>query len=235
VTFLLAQQGGTCYGPHVSARKADDEGVFTDRRDAGARLAALVADRIDPPAVVLGIPRGGVIVAERVAAVLGWPLDLVVTKKLGAPGNPELGIGALAAGVRVLDREVIAALGISPAWIEEESARVELEVERRTTTFRADARPPEVTGRCAVVVDDGVATGGTARAAGQWARAHGATRVVLAVPVAPPDVAQRVDDAFDAVLVLEQPAPFWAVGQSYEDFDQVTDQEVRAVMEARSA
>ena len=181
MTFLLAQQGGTCYGPHVSARKADDEGVFTDRRDAGARLAAL------------------------------------------------------AAGVRVLDREVIAALGISPAWIEEESARVELEVERRTTTFRADARPPEVTGRCAVVVDDGVATGGTARAAGQWARAHGASRVVLAVPVAPPDVAQRVDDAFDAVLVLEQPAPFWAVGQSYEDFDQVTDQEVRAVMEARSA
>ncbi|MEP6758794.1 MAG: phosphoribosyltransferase family protein [Actinomycetota bacterium] len=203
--------------------------MFTDRSDAGARLASLIAERVEPPAVVLGIPRGGAIVAGRAAALLGWPLDLVVTKKLGAPGNPELGIGAVAPGVRIIDQEVIRVLGISDEWLDEETARVVAEVDRRTDAFRAGSRAI-FSGQTAVIVDDGVATGGTARAAGMWARGRGAVRVVLAVPAAPPGVERRVGDAFDVVLALERPADFLAVGQCYRDFTQVSDEEVHAAM-----
>jgi putative phosphoribosyl transferase len=205
--------------------------MFRDRRDAGLRLAPLVAEHVRPPAVVLGIPRGGVVVADQVASVLGWPLGLVVTKKLGAPGNPELGIGAVAPGVRVLEWDVIDALGIGQGWIEQESARVEAEVQRRARAFPVAAT---IAGSTAVVVDDGVATGSTARAAGMWARREGATRVVLAVPVAPRGVEWRVGDAFDAVLAVETPPGFRAVGQFYDDFDQVSDATVRSVLEARA-
>jgi len=204
--------------------------MFRDRRDAGTQLADIVAAAVSPPAVVLGIPRGGVIVAERVASVLGWPLGIVVTKKLGAPGNPELGIGAVAPGVRVLEPDVIVALGIGRGWIDRESARVEAEVQRRAAAF---AGRIVLDGETAVVVDDGVATGSTARAAGLWARRAGAARVVLAVPVAPRGVEQRVGDAFDAVVAVAIPAGFRAVGQYYDDFEQVSDDEVRAVLEAR--
>jgi predicted phosphoribosyltransferase len=206
--------------------------MFRDRRDAGRRLALLVAEQVRPPAVVLGIPRGGVVVADAVASALGWPLGLVVTKKLGAPGNPELGIGAVAPGVRILERDVIDALGIDEGWIDLESSRVEAEVRRRAAAFPGDVL---IAGGAAVVVDDGVATGGTARAAGVWARRAGATRVVLAVPVAPRGVERRVGDAFDAVLAVETPAGFRAVGQYYDDFVQVSDATVRSVLEARQA
>jgi predicted phosphoribosyltransferase len=206
--------------------------MFRDRRDAGRRLALLVAEQVRPPAVVLGIPRGGVVVADAVASALGWPLGLVVTKKLGAPGNPELGIGAVAPGVRILERDVIDALGIDEGWIDLESSRVEAEVRRRAAAFPGDV---PIAGGAAVVVDDGVATGGTARAAGVWARRAGATRVVLAVPVAPRGVERRVGDAFDAVLAVETPAGFRAVGQYYDDFVQVSDATVRSVLEARQA
>jgi putative phosphoribosyl transferase len=201
--------------------------MFRDRRDAGTQLAELVRSAVSPPAVVLGIPRGGMVVAAHVASLLRWPLGIVVTKKLGAPGNPELGIGAVAHGVRVLERDVIDALGISQAWIEQESVRVEAEVDRRAAAFPGDVA---IAGRTAVVVDDGVATGSTARAAGRWARQAGASRVVLAVPVAPRGVEARVGDAFDAVVAVETPAGFRAVGQFYEDFDQVSDDEVRAIL-----
>jgi len=204
--------------------------MFRDRRDAGTQLADIVAAAVFPPAVVLGIPRGGVIVAAHVASVLGWPLGIVVTKKLGAPGNPELGIGAVAPGVRVLEPDVIVALGIGRGWIDRESARVEAEVQRRAAAF---AGRIVLDGETAVVVDDGVATGSTARAAGLWARRAGAARVVLAVPVAPRGVEQRVGDAFDAVVAVAIPAGFRAVGQYYDDFEQVSDDEVRAVLEAR--
>jgi putative phosphoribosyl transferase len=204
--------------------------MFRDRRDAGKQLAALLTSEVAAPAVILGIPRGGVIVAEQVASILGWPLGVVVTKKLGAPGNPELGIGAVAPGVRVLERDVIQSLGVGQRWIDREGARVEAEVERRSTTYPV---PPDISGRTAVVVDDGVATGSTARAAGVWARRAGASRVILAVPVAPRGVARRVGDAFDAVLAVETPGGFRAVGQFYDDFEQVSDDEVRAVLEER--
>ena len=129
---------------------------FRDRADAGDQLAEVLRGTLEGPAVVLGIPRGGVVVAARVASRLGLPLGVVVTKKLGAPGNPELGIGAMAPGVRVLEPDVIATLGISRRWLDRESARVDVEVARRAAAYGA-AR--DVRGRVAVVVDDGVATG----------------------------------------------------------------------------
>ena len=204
--------------------------MFRDRTDAGNQLSALIRDRVSPPAVILAIPRGGVVVGWRVAAALGWPLDLVVTKKIGAPGNPELGIGAAAIGVRVLDTDVIEALGVPMSWVEHESARVDAEVRRRDAVFRSERPRAHLDHVTAVVVDDGVATGGTARAAGLWGRAHGATRVILAVPVGPPDLGHRMRDAFDEVLVLDTPGSFRAVGEAYADFDQVNDDKVLAVL-----
>jgi putative phosphoribosyl transferase len=202
---------------------------FRDRADAGDQLAGVLRGTFDGPAVVLGIPRGGVVVAARVASRLGLPLGVVVTKKLGAPGNPELGIGAMAPGVRVLQPDVIAALGVSRRWIDRESVRVDVEVARRAAAYGAER---DVSGRVAIVVDDGVATGSTARAAGLWAKRSGAVRVVLAVPVAPAGVEERVADAFDVVVAVTTPFDLRAVGQSYADFGQVADDEVRALLRA---
>jgi len=207
--------------------------MFVDRRDAGRRLAPAVGKRVSPPAVVLGIPRGGVVVAAEVAAALDWPLGVVVTKKLGAPGNPELGIGAVAPAVRVLEPDVIAGVGVSDGWLAAETARADAEVRRRAAAFPALAS--ELQGVTAVVVDDGGATGATARAGGLWARNQGATRTVLAVPVGPRDAARRVRDAFDVVIALESPPGFFAVGVWYRDFTQVGDEEVRAVLADRNA
>jgi putative phosphoribosyl transferase len=201
---------------------------------AGERLAPLIAANVRVPAVLLGIPRGGVVVAAAAARALGWPLGAVVTKKLGAPGNPELGIGAVAPGVRVLEPDVIAALGVSEEWIEREAARVETDVRERAAAL-GSAVPQDLHGVTAVIVDDGVATGGTARAAGRWARAKGAVVVVLAVPVAPRDVESRVGDSFDVVLAIETPSSFGAVGQFYADFDQVGDAEMRDALEGAAS
>jgi len=205
---------------------------FVDRRDAGDRLAAVLRDVVEPPAAVLGIPRGGVVVAARVAERLGLPLGVVVTKKLGAPGNPELGIGAVAPGVRVLEPDVLASLSVRSGWLERETARVDDEVARRAAAYGAAI---EVRGLTAVIVDDGVATGGTARAAGLWARRAGAARVMLAVPVAPADVERRVADAFDIVVAVRRPRNLRAVGLCYEDFDQVGDDEVLALLHGTSS
>ncbi len=202
---------------------------FLDRRDAGDALAEVLRGVIDAPAAVLGIPRGGVVVAARVATHLGLPLGVVVTKKLGAPGNPELGIGAVAPGVRVLEPDVLAALSVSERWLTREVARVDQEIARRTEAYGAAI---EVRGMTAVVVDDGVATGSTARAAGLWARHAGASRVVLAVPVAPMGVERRLDDAFDDVVAVRAPSDLRAVGQYYADFEQVGDAEVRELLRA---
>jgi putative phosphoribosyl transferase len=202
---------------------------FVDRADAGDALAGALRGVIEPPAAVLGIPRGGVVVAARVAALLALPLGVVVTKKLGAPGNPELGIGAVAPGVRVLEPDVLAALSVGDRWLARETARVDAEVARRTEAYGAAL---DVRGLTAVVVDDGVATGSTARAAGLWARRAGAGRVVLAVPVAPLGVERRVADAFDDVIAVFTPGDLRAVGQYYADFGQVSDAEVRGLLRA---
>jgi predicted phosphoribosyltransferase len=207
---------------------------FLDRDDAGAALAEQLGDRFAAEdAVVLGIPRGGVVVAAAVARALGLPLDVVVPRKLGAPGNPELGIGAIASGVRVLDDRIVRSLGVSPDYIEAEAMRQEGEIARRLRAYRGDRPPLELGGRTALIVDDGIATGSTAIAAARWARANGAARVVLAVPVAPPQTAGILADEAVEVVVLRAPRAFGSVGEWYERFDQTADREVVALLADR--
>ena len=205
--------------------------TFADRADAGRRLAAAVAGHVEPPVVVLAIPRGGAIVGAEVATLLHAPLDVVVPRKLGAPGNPELGIGAVATGVRVVDPRVLARLRIPTAHLEREIAEQEAEIERRERAYRRGRPAPDLGGVTAIVVDDGIATGVTAIAALRWARAADAARVVLAVPVAPPASLERLRGEADDLVVLETPRRFAAVGEWYDDFSQTSDAEVLAALE----
>ncbi|HEX5949531.1 MAG TPA: phosphoribosyltransferase [Actinomycetota bacterium] len=204
--------------------------IFQDRVDAGQRLAEALKEHAGPDTVVLAIPRGGVIVGEVVARTLGVPLDVVVPRKVGAPGNPELGLGAVASGVRVLDPWLIERLGVTDEYLEHEIAAQEAETVRRLGAYRAGRPPIELEGKTAIVVDDGVATGGTAVAAVRWARTQGAATVVLAVPVAPPQTIQRLSHEADQVVALATPEPFFAVGEWYREFDQTSDAEVVAAL-----
>jgi predicted phosphoribosyltransferase len=202
------------------------EEMFADRRDAGQRLAASLEPLKDEAVVVLGIPRGGVEVAAVVAETLSAPLDIVVPRKVGAPGNPELGLGAVAEDVEVLDQHLIRVLGVSEEYLRAEIADQREEIARRSSLYRSGRPPVDLAGRVAVVVDDGVATGGTAAAALRWARARGASRVILAVPVAPGEAVRRLNDEADEIRVLATPEPFFAVGQWYRSFPQVSDHRV---------
>jgi putative phosphoribosyl transferase len=200
--------------------------IFADRAEAGERLAEALRAAAGRDVTILAIPRGGVVVGEAVARALGAPLDVVIPRKIGAPGNPELGVGAIAPGVRVLDERMVEALGVSPEYLEREIAAQQAEIERRLRLYRAGRPPVELRGRTAVVVDDGIATGGTAAAALRWARAQGAASVVLAVPVAPVASLVRLRSEADGIVVLATPEPFLAVGEWYRRFDQTTDDEV---------
>ena len=208
--------------------------IFADRMEAGDRMGLALRSLAGSNAVVLAIPRGGVIVGEATAGALGAPLDVVVPRKIGAPGNPELAIGAVAPGIRVLDPRMVGGLGVSDAYLDREIASQEAEIERRQHTYRQGRPPQPVEGRVAIVVDDGVATGSTAVAALRWARGQGAERVVLAVPVAPPQSLERLRAEADDVVVLETPSPFFAVGEWYRDFEQTSDRQVVDAL-ARSA
>ena len=205
---------------------------FHDRRDAGERLAQALADLAGGPVIVLGIPRGGVEVAAVVAERLGAPLDIVIPRKIGAPGNPELGLGAVAEGVQVLDQRLIAALDVSGAYLRREIDAQEEEIRRRVAAYRGDRAPADLSAKVVVIVDDGVATGGTAAAALRWARSRGAARVILAVPVAPPDIVWRLEGEADELRVLRAPSPFAAVGQWYGEFPQVSDERVVQLLAA---
>lgn len=200
--------------------------MFADRRDAGQRLAAALESLRGEDVVVLGIPRGGVEVAAVVAETLHVPLDIVVPRKVGAPGNPELGLGAVAEDVEVLDEHLIRVLGVSEEYLRREIADQREEIARRSSLYRGGRPPVDLEGKVAVVVDDGVATGGTAAAALRWARARGATKVMLAVPVAPGEAVRRLKDEADEIRVLATPEPFFAVGQWYRSFPQVSDAQV---------
>jgi predicted phosphoribosyltransferase len=207
---------------------------FADRLEAGKRLAEALDHLDSEEVVVLGVPRGGVEVAAAVAGEHGWPLDIVVPRKVGAPFNSELGLGAIAPGVRVIDQGMLRGLGISDEYLEEEIRRQEDEIRRRTATYRRDRAPLEVDGRTVVVVDDGIATGGTAVAAVRWAKAKGAGRVVLAVPVAPKEAVAKLSKEADEVVCLATPEPFFAVGQWYRDFPQTGDQRVIDLLDGAS-
>jgi predicted phosphoribosyltransferase/dienelactone hydrolase len=204
---------------------------FLDRADAGRRLAGLLAGRpaIERGAgtVVLGLPRGGIPVAYEIARALGAPLDVILVRKVGLPAQPELAMGALGEdGVRVVNDDVVEAEQVSDrqfAWVEE---RERAELGRRAARYRAGHPRIPLSGKTAIVVDDGIATGSTARAACQVARAHGASRVVLAVPVAPQASIDVLASVADEVVCAEAPEPFLAIGQWYQDFAQTGDEEV---------
>ena len=188
--------------------------LFADRIDAGHRLAERLGHLRDADPVVLALPRGGVPVAYQVAEALDAPLDVIVVRKLGVPFQPELGMGAIGEdGVRIVNPEVVRAARVTDDEIAAVERRERAELERRARRFRGDRPRVPLEGRTAIVVDDGIATGSTARAACQVARAHGAARVVLAVPVAPPGWTDRLGDDADDLVCIETPELFWAIGQ----------------------
>jgi putative phosphoribosyl transferase len=200
---------------------------FADRAQAGRRLAEALRHLKGRDVVVLGLPRGGVPVAFEIAQSLGAPLDVIVVRKLGVPFQPELGMGAIGEdGVRVLNEEILQAAQVDEQELRAVEATERVELERRARRFRGGRRRVPLEGRLAVVVDDGIATGSTARAACRVARAHGASRVVLAVPVAPEHSVNGLASDADEVVCLETPSTFFAIGQFYSDFSQTSDQEV---------
>ena len=206
---------------------------FADRGEAGRRLGEeLKARGIGVgDSVVLGIPRGGVVTASEVARVLGAPLDVALARKVGAPGNPELAIGAVGPdGAAVIDEGLARRVGAPAEWVARAVEREQHEVADRQRRFRGDRAPLDVSGREVIVVDDGVATGSTAVAVGRWLAGADARRRILAVPVAPPQTAERLAQAYDEVITLATPAAFFAVGEFYTDFRQVTDDEVRQLL-----
>jgi putative phosphoribosyl transferase len=207
--------------------------AFRDRRDAGRRLAEHLRAFAEERPIVVGLPRGGVPVAYEVARALAAPLDVLIVRKIGHPMQPELGLGALGEdGTLLLDKAGLQALGIHEDDLKPLVEREQRELGRRRALYRGTREALEVGGRTVLLVDDGVATGGTARAAARILVARGAAKVVLAVPVGPPGVEDRFAGEVDEVVCLEQPASFFAVGQAYEVFGQTTDEEVTRVLAA---
>lgn len=207
---------------------------FRDRaeagRELGERLAEKYAGRQD--ALVLALPRGGVVVGREVSDRLDAPLDVLVVRKLGFPGQTELAMGAIASGgVRVLNDALLEQTGVSRALVDDVVARERVELERRELLYRGDRAAPDVAGKTVLVVDDGLATGSTMLAAVQALRLLHAGRVVVAVPTAPRQTCEGLEDMADEVICLRQPDPFYAVGLSYEDFAEVSDDDVRALLE----
>jgi putative phosphoribosyl transferase len=210
---------------------------FRDRRDAGQQLAERLVEWAGRPDVlVLALPRGGVPVGYEVARRLGAPLDVFVVRKLGVPGHEELAMGALASGgVRVLNADVIQSLGISTEVIEAVTAREAEELARRERAYRGDRPPAEVAGRLVILVDDGLATGATMRAAATALRDRGPSRIVVAVPVGAPDACEALGRVVDDTICLLRPVWFSAVGAWYDDFSPTTDAEVRELLERAAA
>jgi predicted phosphoribosyltransferase len=211
--------------------------MFADRIDAGQRLGATLREFIEEECagedtIVLALPRGGVPVGYEVAKALDAPLDVFVVRKLGAPTQPELAMGAIASGgVRVINQEVVHALHVTPQQMEETARREGQELERREHTYRGNRAPLDVTGRCVLLVDDGVATGYTMRAAVEALRQLQPKEIIVAVPVAAKQTCEELRRHADAIVCLFTPFDFAAVGQWYRRFEQTSDDEVRLLLE----
>ncbi len=217
------------HGPYDTPASNLGFGVFPDRVEAGRRLAERLLHLKHKRPVVLALPRGGVPVGYEVAKALGAPLDLVFVRKIGAPFQPELALGAVADGghpITVLNDELVGRLEISETFLQEETKRKLAEIDRRREVYKAGRPRVDVTGRTAIVVDDGIATGATVRAALQSVRKGAPDLLVLAVPVAPPETVEALEREADEVVCLETPALFFAIGQFYRDFEQLSDEQV---------
>jgi len=210
--------------------------LFTDRREAGRVLADRLGRYAGPRTAILALPRGGIPVGYEVARALGAPLDVFVVRKLGVPGHEELAMGALASGdVVMLDPELVRELRLTREEIDPVIERERRELDRRERLYRRGAPPPDVRDRTVILVDDGLATGSTMRAAIAALRKLGPARVVVAVPVAAPETCEAMDEIADDVVCAVTPEPFRAVGLWYEDFGQTTDQEVQDLLQAAQA
>jgi putative phosphoribosyl transferase len=204
---------------------------FVDRVDAGRRLASALADFAGKKGVVLAIPRGGVVVAFEIARALSLPLDVIIPRKIGAPENPELAIGAVAEdGTAILDNQLIKYLGVSREYVQEETERQKQEIKRRLKLYRQDASYIDARGLDVIVVDDGIATGSTMKAALASVKNRGAASVTVAVPVGPPSTIEELNALADRVVCLYTPEFFQAIGEFYQDFNQTQDSEVIALL-----
>jgi len=204
---------------------------FSNRVDAGKRLGAALTDFKGKNAVVLAIPRGGVVVGFEIAMALDLPLDVIIPRKVGAPDNAELAIGAMTEdGTIILDRNLVAYLGVPDSYIKEESERQKHEIERRLKMYRKNEPYPNLKGRDVIIVDDGIATGSTMKAALASVKNRGAKTVTVAVPVGPPDTIKELKVQADRVVCLYMPEYFAAIGQFYIDFDQTSDEEVTELL-----
>jgi putative phosphoribosyl transferase len=204
---------------------------FRDREQAGKALGRSVKELADKDAVVLAIPRGGVVVGREVAKAIGAALDVIVTRKIGAPGEPEYALGAVTqSGEVILDERAIELLHVGRDYLDKEAANQREEVKDRMRRFRGDRPFPSLKGKVVVIVDDGIATGNTVLAALRSVKMQGPKSVIVAVPVGPAETIAKLTNEADEVVCLETPEPFFAIGQFYSEFPQVEDDEVRQIL-----
>ncbi len=206
--------------------------MFIDRHDAGKKLAAALTDYKDiKDVIVIGLPRGGVVVAAQVAEYLHQPLDVICPRKIGAPFNPELALGAITeTGQGHFNKQLIASIGVSPQYLEAECAKEKAVALRRLTLFRKGLPPLNVREKIVIIVDDGLATGATMKAAISSLKEQKALKIVVAVPVSPPDTAVEIRNMCDVFVCLDTPWSFQAVGQFYKNFEQTEDEEVVEIL-----
>ncbi len=206
--------------------------LFRDRVEAGKKLAVALKDFKGKDVVVLAIPRGGVVVANEVAKALGAPLDIVVTRKIEAPGEPEYALGAVTQeGEVIMDRQAAESLGAGPEYLDSQIRQKREEVKERMVRFRGGAAYPHLEGKVVVIVDDGIATGSSVSAAVMSVKKRRPKEIVVAVPVAPSDAVETLSEDGNRVVCLETPGPFLAIGEFYGSFDQVEDEEVKRILD----